>query len=150
MKKTNYMKKFKLALVAMTLVMLWSCGKYEDGPAISLRSKTGRLAGTWVYDKVLQNGVDVTDQSTEGETFEFTIERDGTYSTVFSYTFFGQVTSGEDNGTWEFGDDETFTTKSNNSNFSQTVTITRLTNSEFWTKSKDSNGDVTEVHYKTK
>lgn len=134
----------------MTLLMLWSVGKYEDGPAISLRSKTGRIAATWVYDKVFQNDVDVTSQSTAGSTYEFTVERDGTYNTAYSYTILGQVVAGDDSGTWEFGDDEAFTTKSNTNTNSQTVTITRLTNSEFWTKRTNSNGDVTEVHYKSK
>jgi len=144
------MKKIKLALVAMTLVMLWSCGKYEEGPAFSLRSKKSRIAGTWVYDKVLQDGVDVTAQSTSGNTYELTMEKDGTYKTVFSYTFLGQTISGEDSGTWEFGDNETIDVKSTTSNTTTTSTITRLTNSEYWTKSTGSNGVVTEVHFKSK
>jgi hypothetical protein len=148
--KINKMKKISLLLVTIAMVSLWSCGKYEDGPMFSLRSKTGRLAGTWVYDKILQNDVDVTSQSTSGNTFELTVERDGTYKSVYSYTVLGQTFSGEDTGKWEFGDNETIVITSDN-NGSSTATITRLTNSEFWTKETDSStGDVTEVHYKSK
>ncbi len=143
------MKKIKLALVAMTLVMLWSCGKYEEGPAFSLRSKKSRIAGTWVYDKVLQDGVDVTSESNYSS-YELTIEKDGTYKTVFSYTFLGQTISGEDSGTWEFGDNETIDVKSTTNNTTTTSTITRLTNSEYWTKRTSTDGTVTEVHYKSK
>jgi hypothetical protein len=148
--KINKMKKISLLLVTIAMVSLWSCGKYEEGPMFSLRSKTGRIAGTWEYEKILENDVDVTSQSTAGSTYEFTVERDGTYNTAYSYTILGQVISGDDSGTWEFGDDQSFITKSSNNNNSQTVTITRLTNSEFWTKRTNSNGDVTEVHYKSK
>jgi hypothetical protein len=117
----------------------------------SLRSKTGRIAGTWVYDKILQNDVDVTSQSTANSTFEMTIERDGTYKTVYSYTVLGQNFSGEDTGTWEFGDNETLSVTSDNGGGTNSTTIIRLTNSEFWTRETDSStGDVTEVHYKSK
>jgi hypothetical protein len=78
------------------------------------------------------------------------VERDGTYKSVYSYTVLGQTFSGEDTGKWEFGDNETIVITSDN-NGSSTATITRLTNSEFWTKETDSStGDVTEVHYKSK
>lgn len=145
------MKKISLLLVTIAMVSLWSCGKYEEGPMFSLRSKTGRIAGTWVYDKILQNDVDVTSQSTANSTFEMTIDRDGTYKTVYSYTVLGQNFSGEDTGTWEFGDNETINITSDSGNGTNTTTIIRLTNSEFWTKDTDSStGDVTEVHYKSK
>lgn len=148
--KLTSMKKISLFLMAVAMVSLWSCGKYEEGPMFSLRSKTGRIAGTWVYDKILQNDVDVTSQSTANSTFENTIERDGTYKTVYSYSILGQNFSGEDTGTWEFGDDETITVTSDNGS-SSTTTIIRLTNSEFWTRNTDSStGDVTEIHYKSK
>ena len=145
------MKKISLLLVTIAMVSLWSCGKYEEGPMFSLRSKTGRIAGTWVYDKILQNDVDVTSQSTANSTFEMTIDRDGTYKTVYSYTVLGQNFSGEDTGSWEFGDNETINITSDSGNGTSTTTIIRLTNSEFWTKDTDSStGDVTEVHYKSK
>jgi Domain of unknown function (DUF5004) len=149
--KLTSMKKISLLLVTIAMVSLWSCGKYEEGPMFSLRSKTGRIAGTWVYDKILQNDVDVTSQSTANSTFEMTIERDGTYKTVYSYTVLGQNFSGEDTGTWEFGDNETLSVTSDNGGGTNSTTIIRLTNSEFWTRETDSStGDVTEVHYKSK
>jgi hypothetical protein len=148
--KLTSMKKISLFLMAVAMVSLWSCGKYEEGPMFSLRSKTGRIAGTWVYDKILQNDVDVTSQSTANSTYEMTIERDGTYKTVYSYSVLGQSFNGEDTGTWEFGDNETISYTSDNGGGANSTTIIRLTSSEFWTRETDTSGDVTEVHMKKK
>ncbi len=51
-------KKF---FIVITVVLLSSCGKYEEGPEFSLRSKTKRLAREWTVSKVIENGADITD-----------------------------------------------------------------------------------------
>jgi hypothetical protein len=50
-----------------------SCSKFEDGPAISLRSKENRLIGKWKLIKWTEKGEDVTSINTNGEdiTYEF-------------------------------------------------------------------------------
>jgi uncharacterized lipoprotein YehR (DUF1307 family) len=48
------MKKLSILFAAFAVVMLASCGKYEDGPGFSLRSKTSRLAGTWTLTEVFK------------------------------------------------------------------------------------------------
>lgn len=49
------MKKTAIYLV-LILLALTGCKKYEEGPAISLRSKEARLCQEWKTDNYLQNG----------------------------------------------------------------------------------------------
>jgi hypothetical protein len=51
----------KLIFMAVIALLLTSCGKYEEGPGFSLKSKTKRLAREWTISKVIENGVDITD-----------------------------------------------------------------------------------------
>ncbi len=37
-----------------------ACGKYEEGPGFSLKSKTKRLCREWKLDKIVENGEDIT------------------------------------------------------------------------------------------
>ena len=87
-------RTFKLttATIASAVILFnfSSCG-YEDGPAISLRSKNGRLIGTWNAEIIAGEIV----QSNPNEKLEFIMEfeKDGdlkaTYS--YSYTYYGQT-----------------------------------------------------------
>lgn len=53
-------------VVAVALFFMASCSKFEDGPAISFRSKENRLAGKWKLTKWTENGADVTASNTDG------------------------------------------------------------------------------------
>jgi hypothetical protein len=46
--------------LAVALFFMASCSKFEDGPAISFRSKENRLIGKWKLTKRTEKGVDVT------------------------------------------------------------------------------------------
>ena len=54
------MKRVIYALLILVGLQLASCGKYEEGPGFSLRSKTGRLAGEWTIEKMTVDGEDFT------------------------------------------------------------------------------------------
>ena len=63
---------FTLAMAAFLALSVQSCGKYEEGPGLSLRSKKARVAGTWKLSKSSTNGVDdaldsdeITDNTTD-------------------------------------------------------------------------------------
>nr|MBC8147482.1 hypothetical protein [Bacteroidota bacterium] len=43
----NKNKKLIHAAIVIILLIFNSCGKYEDGPIFSLKSKTARLVGEW-------------------------------------------------------------------------------------------------------
>ncbi len=53
-------------IIAGLAILFGSCGKYEDGPSISLRTKTARLTGEWDNDKVnVQLLVEVSEEDEE-------------------------------------------------------------------------------------
>lgn len=67
-----------------------SCSKYENGPGISLRSKTTRVVNHWKVEKAMWDGEDITDLL-DGISYEFKNDN--------SYTFYEDGTSYE-NGQW--------------------------------------------------
>jgi hypothetical protein len=134
------MKTKKLVVVNLLIAFALSfvsCGKYEDGPGLSLRTKKARLAGTWKAEKVFVNN-ELSQTATEEEPrIEFT--RDDIYRI--------DLDSAWVEGTWKFNDDKSkvigtyaipFVGEFNNS-----YRILRLTNDEFWAVI-----DGREVHYK--
>lgn len=150
------MKVFaKLAVAALLIgsVTVTGCGKYEEGPSISLRTKKARVVGEWELEKILENGVDKTSDYravVASETIEF--KKDETYTAAYSYTSLLGGGTDSESGTWAFASDkEKFSTSTteNNVTTTSTVDIIRLTNSEFWTKEVDG-GDTYEYHYKAK
>lgn len=55
-----------LMIIAGLSIIFGSCGKYEEGPAFSLRTKTARLTGEWEIDKVnVQLLVEVSEDQEE-------------------------------------------------------------------------------------
>ncbi len=69
------MKKLSILFAAFAVVFLASCGKYEDGPGLSLRSKKARLTGTWVVESAIQGSTDITGDITNGGSVELTFEK---------------------------------------------------------------------------
>ena len=134
----NIMKTIKL-LLAVTLLggallSTPSCGKYEDGPGISLLTKKQRLCRSWdAKEYVSTSGTTVADTDDDFMTFE----KDGTGKLTIGNVVF--------TGTWDFNSDKTKII-SVYSSFSDEVTIMRLTNKELWTK--DSDGDITKFEAK--
>lgn len=129
---------FLVALIAVT-----SCKKYEEGPGLSFRSKTARIAGTWEIEKYVD--ADGTERK-DGSNTELIIGKEGAL-TQKETNVLGIRTSFE--GTWAFAND--------NNDFKTNLKIVgiptetqnriiRLTNKEFWIK--DSDGDKT--YYKAK
>ncbi len=52
---SKHQSKLVMALVLMTALSVSSCRKYEEGPLISLRSKTKRLANNWDLEELSGN-----------------------------------------------------------------------------------------------
>lgn len=56
------MNKLKLpAVIILMVILVSSCGKYDDGPFFSIYSKTERVTGFWRFDLVKEGGVDKTE-----------------------------------------------------------------------------------------
>lgn len=119
MKKINFL----LLSILIASFLMVSCNKYEEGPAISLLSKTTRICGTWKVTKRQLNGTDVALSAEElsasveyknNQTFTVTSSTWGTYS-----------------GVWKFSSDKTKLIIQVNGQTNETEsTIVRLTNSE--------------------
>lgn len=94
------MKKKVLLMVAAILVLA-SCSKYEEGPALSLRSKTSRLCGSWKLSELYVNGA--LQENTANTRWE--IQKDGNCSRISTdpYTQSDYTTS----GTWALNEDKT-------------------------------------------
>ena len=127
------MKKllFGTLFIAVLTLLVSSCGKYQDGPELSLLPKKFRLAGTWTVEKY----VDVNGNETQDLiNIEIKYEKDGTYS------FKSNILSL--NGTWKFDDTkENILTSYTISvlTFTDQVKILRLTNKELWVLDETSN-----------
>ena len=99
------MKSFKIFLPFFMLLAFISCSKYEEGPGITLLSKSSRMCQKWRPI-----------QSVDGSTGEITnIDRDGSYiefiknGTIQYYNKNQMSFLGIDavTGTWEFSSDKT-------------------------------------------
>lgn len=145
------MKNFtRMAILALMIaVVMPSCKKYEEGPTLSLRSKTARLVNEWKIEKVLINAIDVSATYNEQYTgFVMNIKDNNTV--VFTYT---------DNNNepvtweaqWDFNSDKTGLIITTNG-IAVTHEILRLKNDELWLKQTYTVGSVstiTEIHYVT-
>ncbi len=174
------MKKIRLSGLFLALVMVMStltfqsCGKYEEGPAFSLRSKKSRLVNKWKIDKLYKNGVEeqlTTEEQAyiDASTYEFTSDNKyiqhaeitdelygETYTVVADITYdwdFNSdktkilLTNGRAKTTTTYGG-QTQTTDEALSDPNDEMTILKLKNSELKVKSKeDSNGDVYSVEF---
>lgn len=130
------MKILKLTtlLIGLTLIFGTSCGKYEEGPGISFRSKKARVANEWIVDQYVYANGDVEKES-ESNILELT--KDGGVTVIFS--------GGTLTGAWEFVKDK----EEISFNFSGTTykeKIVKLKNNDMWLE--DSDGDQT--HYVSK
>ncbi len=96
----NKAQIFKISLAALIMLgtTFTSCKKYEDGPAISLRTKKARVANQWkiAYAYDMKENVDITADYT-GEIWEF--KKDGEFVEWSN----GAI---DKTGTWDFVSDK--------------------------------------------
>lgn len=83
----------------VSIIALGSCKKYEDGPAISLKSKKERVANTWRIEQAFRNGEDVTSDYDEYTLFT---QKDGDAELAALYSFGAFSYEYETQGTWDF------------------------------------------------
>ncbi|MCK5856245.1 MAG: hypothetical protein KAG64_02080 [Bacteroidales bacterium] len=118
------MKKIITLVVLATFVLFgtYSCKKYEEGPLISLRTKTARVANDWKLDKAIQDGIDITSNYPE---VEQTFEKEGGYKMLFN--------GADYTGNWEFDSDkEHILIKIDGSSDESKFKIIRLKEKELW------------------
>ena len=111
-----------ILLAGFIIPTIQSCKKYPDGPLISLRTRTERVANTWKVDNYKRNGTDYTSTMTD---YIETYTKDGNYS--YSWHIFGGT------GKWAFQNHDkeiALTGLNNQSNY--TLVILKLEEKEFW------------------
>ena len=127
------MKKLTSLLLVLTMLCLVpSCKKYEDDPLISLRTKKGKLAGTWkLIETVKKDGTVKPYVNTVDPDYIETFERNGdyVYDNNPSYTYSPLK--------WEFVEDGNIRIYDTNGNTTSPAgsfiyQIKKLTNKEFW------------------
>jgi len=118
------MKKIFALVVLATFVLFgtYSCKKYEEGPLISLRTKTARVANDWKLNKAEQDGVDITANYPSAEQ---TFTKDGKYTASINGLSYA--------GTWEFDSKkENILIKIDGSTDQSKFKIIRLKEKELW------------------
>ena len=130
----------KNLLLLITISILISSCLYKNGPVISLRLKSERLANTWNYDNYMINNLNVTEYF-DSNTLQFTkdgfiyktnILKDSTTTTI---------------GKWEFDESTSQILKmylidSTLSSWAESWTILRLLEEEVWLENRTG----TEIH----
>jgi hypothetical protein len=92
--------KLVLPLSLLTLFVLTSCQKYEDGPLIAFQTKESRIANTWVIEQATdEDGNDITGNY---ETSEWELRENG--GVTVSITLGGVAFNFE--GEWDLIDDK--------------------------------------------
>lgn len=133
------MKLFKFTLILFltisALTFFSSCGKYPDGPDISLRSRNERISNVWKVDNYNINGSDFTSLVTGySETF--------TNSGSYSYNW-GKLDGA---GSWMLqNSDKEIKLNGNDDHSSRTLFILKLEEKSFWYYYMDGN-DKHELH----
>ncbi len=127
------------SVILISFIALDSCKKYEEGPALSLRSKKARVANTWKVEQYLFNGSDQTSFfNSVLPNYREVYDKDGNYS--FSYD------SNSGSGRWEFQNDNLEIKRSGvSSQSSEVLYILKLKEKEFWYYVMDGS-DREEVH----
>jgi hypothetical protein len=121
----------KRIVSVLFLISLFAACKYEDGPNLSLRTKKQRAVNIWHLDKVLENGLDRTeDYKNAFVNYEISINKDNTY--VLKYRPFN-LSDYSESGTWSFSGDKVFINFSPKDGSSVNPwKMLRLTETETW------------------
>lgn len=138
-------------ILALFSFVATSCGKYEEGPKISLASKNARLINTWKIDEVFKNGAAQTVTADEKDDY-YEVKKDGVLSVTFVSSGYTMTYA----GTWEFTADNAnlrlaYTGSLLGIPFTsdEEYTILRLTSDELWLEQVEGSNTF-EYHYITK
>ena len=135
---TKFIQKIKIVTLAIGITFaiapLSSCKKYDEGPYLSLRSKTERAANTWKAEKVTEGGKDETSSYSE---VRVTLTKGGDYTITSGKGIFSMPAT----GTWSFvNDKEDIQTTSDpilGASKVKTFHIIKLMESQLWVREGD-------------
>ncbi|MCF8298241.1 MAG: hypothetical protein K9J13_11905 [Saprospiraceae bacterium] len=125
----NRNKKLMLAAAVVIMLNFNSCGKYEDGPMFSLKTKTSRLVGEWEVVKIDGDKVD-------GDLIiEF--EKGGDFQANAEYEYGGYSYTYSADGEWEWDSKKVGVVIDWDDGGKDDWEITRLTKDELWFEDED-------------
>lgn len=132
----QFFRASTVAFLALTMVIVSSCSKYEEGSKFTFLTAKARVTGDWKMTELKVNG---TAQDLSGSTFEVSFKKDDTYTATNAYTFGGTTYTTTDNGTWKFNSDKTELIMTDSDNDTSTSTIVMLKNKMMKLKEVDGN-----------
>lgn len=122
MKNKSKITLFPMLITLLSMFLFHGCQKYENGPMLSLRTRTERVSNQWVVDNYKINGADYTSLLTS---YDETFTKNGAYS--YSWSLFNG------SGTWKFqNNDMEILLSGNDSQSSRTLFILKLEEKSFW------------------
>lgn len=139
--KTETMKKnvtWILAVVLAAGMGLTACKKYDEGPGLSLKSKTKRLTGVWKAEKVI-------DGTSKNDIVQPYTDIDQTWDIKDDGTLISSNTIGSVNGTWEFIDKKEKIVLNYSATNIDTMIILKLKTDDLWLLVTGPEGD--EFHF---
>lgn len=147
--KVSIMSKTKISisilLMALTIVSFTACEDYPEGPAISLLSKTDRVANNWKVAQALNDSADVT---SDYNRYELDLSKTGNAELTAKYSFLSINFDFTTTGTWSFlNDSKKIAFNFENDNADGIYVITKLMEDEMWLKKE---GESLELHYVTR
>lgn len=140
------MKNASIGLLLSVLFLTTpSCKKYEEGPYVSLRSKTERVANNWRVEKAMNGNTDIT---SDFERYEIIFTTSNRASIIAAYKFFGTTYAYITEGTWSFnGNKEKLIVDYENNEADRVYFILRLSEDEMWLREE---GSALELHLVTR
>ena len=143
------MKKLLLSISLLIIIISFqSCSKYPDNEGGSAFSKKFRLVGTeWVGTEVIVTSIEngfYNDDLTEFLNYEYTFDRDGTYSSSFVAdlrSLGGEIFTDERRGEYDWQNNKEEIYFYDGYGEGETWEIRRLDLSNFWVISTNSSDD---------
>lgn len=142
---SKYSRPFMILFMSITLISVTSCGKYEEGPAFSLRTKTDRVENNWKIAQAIEDGKDVT---ADYDQFDLSLTKNNDATLTASYTNFGVNYQFVTTGTWSFINEKSKISFDYEKNEDDGIyTILKLEEDEMWLRE---DGGTMEYHYVSK
>lgn len=142
----NKNKKLIHAAIVIILLIFNSCGKYEDGPIFSLKSKTARLVGEWNVVKTDNVTIDYEGFIVEVDKLDDMIlqfDKNGDCKVSFDYTYdysgIPVTIPVSDNGKWDWDSKKEVVETEFDKTGKLDFKVMRLTKDELWFEDDEKN-----------
>ena len=131
------MRNIKILALLIIISGMYSCKKYDEGPLVSLRSKSERIANDWRIEKAIDNGNDV---SGDFDKYQISLSKDGDAYLTAHYRFLGVEYDYTTSGKWRFeNNSEKLVVDYEDDSADAAYFILRLKEKELWVRQENTN-----------